>query len=108
MPAVRVIKAKWSEGRRPVVEDGNQAPCGDVISDIGFHRSDVTRLLQLLSAQASYPLPETVRDDMRAFVDAVSADADYDPRDFGVAMTPGGWGPCSSLFASYARSGLRH
>ena len=55
--------------------------------NIKKHRNDVARLLQLLSPDASYRLPETVAKDMQAFVEAATAEADYDPRQFKVNMT---------------------
>ena len=51
------------------------------------HRNDVARLIQLLSPDARYALPETVARDMKAFVELVTAEADYDPRQFKVNMT---------------------
>lgn len=51
------------------------------------HRNDVARLIQLLSPDARYALPETVAKDMQAFVELVTAEADYDPRQFKVNMT---------------------
>ncbi len=47
----------------------------------------VARLLQVLSPEASYSLPATVANDMRSFVEAATAEADYDPRQFNVNMT---------------------
>ncbi len=55
--------------------------------NIKKHRNDVARLLQVLSPQASYPLPETVANDMRAFVEMATADVDYNPEQFKVNMT---------------------
>lgn len=55
--------------------------------NIKKHRNDVARLLQVLSPDASFPLPETVTTDMRSFVDVATAEADYDPKQFKVNMT---------------------
>lgn len=55
--------------------------------NIRKHRNDVARLLQVLSPEASYALPDTVANDMRSFVEAATAEADYDPRQFKVNMT---------------------
>ena len=49
--------------------------------------NDVARLLQVLSPEASYPLPSTVANDMRSFIETTAAEADYDPRQFKVNMT---------------------
>lgn len=57
--------------------------------NIKKHRNDVARLLQLLSPEASFALPDAVARDMRSFVDLATADADYDPRQFKVNMTRG-------------------
>ena len=51
------------------------------------HRNDVARLLQLLSAEATFDLPETIKGDMQAFVEALAAQDDFTPKQFGVAMT---------------------
>lgn len=55
--------------------------------DVKKHRNDVARMLQLLSAEASYELPNSVRADMQAFVEGVAAQDDFVPKQFGVAMT---------------------
>ena len=55
--------------------------------NIRKHRNDVARLLQVLSPEASYPLPATVANDMRSFVEAATTETDYDPRQFNVNMT---------------------
>jgi hypothetical protein len=55
--------------------------------NIRKHRNDVARLLQVLSPEARYPLPDTVANDMRSFVEAATAEADYDPKQFKVSMT---------------------
>jgi hypothetical protein len=51
------------------------------------HRNDVARLLQLLGAEATFDLPETIKADMHAFVDALADQDDFTPKQFGVAMT---------------------
>jgi hypothetical protein len=56
--------------------------------NIRKHRNDMARLLQVLSPEARYPLPDTVATDMRSFVEAATAETDYDPRQFKVSMTP--------------------
>lgn len=35
------------------------------------HRNDVARLLQLLSAETTFDLPEMIKADMQAFIDAL-------------------------------------
>ncbi len=55
--------------------------------DVKKHRNDVARLLQLLSADARYVLPEKVRADMEEFVAALQAAEEFDPRQFKVDMT---------------------
>lgn len=55
--------------------------------DIKKHRNDVARLLQLLTADARYELPEKVKADMTAFVEALAADETFDPKAFSVDMT---------------------
>jgi len=55
--------------------------------NITKHRNDVARLLQVLNAEARYPLPVSVANDMRKFVEAAAEDVDYDPRQFKVNMT---------------------
>ena len=55
--------------------------------DVCKHRNDVARMLQLLSADAVYPLPPPVHDDMTAFVAALSDQQDFDPKQFSVNMT---------------------
>lgn len=55
--------------------------------NIKKHRNDVARLLQLLSPDANIALPESVANDMRSFVERVTAEADYDPRQFNVSIT---------------------
>lgn len=55
--------------------------------NIRKHRNDVARLIQVLSQEARYSLPGTVAQDMAAFVERATAEADYDPRQFKVNMT---------------------
>ena len=55
--------------------------------NIKKHRNDVARLVQLLDAEASYPLSDTVRANMLAFVEAIPSEADYNPKSFHVNMT---------------------
>lgn len=55
--------------------------------NIRKHRNDVARLLQLVSAEARYTLPESVAADVRAFIDQAARDPDFDPRQFDVNMT---------------------
>lgn len=57
--------------------------------NIKKHRNDVARLLQLLSPEASYALPDAIARDLRSFVNLATVDADYDPRQFKVKMTRG-------------------
>jgi hypothetical protein len=54
--------------------------------DIKKHRNDVARLLQLLSPEARYELPDQVKLDMTTFVEALAADETFDPRAFHVDM----------------------
>lgn len=55
--------------------------------NIKKHRNDVARLLQILSPDAGYTLPDTVANDMRSFVEMATAETDYDPKQFKVNMT---------------------
>ena len=55
--------------------------------DVKKHRNDVARLLQLLSAEATFDLPETIKADMQAFIDAPAGQDDFTPKQFGVSMT---------------------
>ena len=55
--------------------------------NIRKHRNDVARLLQLVSAEARYTLPESVAADVRAFIDQAAREPDFDPRQFHVNMT---------------------
>lgn len=55
--------------------------------NIKKHRNDIARLLQVLSPEAAYLLPDSVGDDMRSFVEAATAETDYDPKQFKVNMT---------------------
>lgn len=54
--------------------------------DIKKHRNDVARLLQLLTADARYDLPDTVKTDMAQFATALAADDKFDPKKLGVGM----------------------
>jgi hypothetical protein len=51
------------------------------------HRNDVFRLLQLLPAEGALDLPEPIRIDMRAFLDAVAADGSFKPADLKLRMS---------------------
>ena len=51
------------------------------------HIADVARLLQLVSASAQYALQGPVAEDMRAFIDQATNEADFDPRQFKVNMS---------------------
>lgn len=55
--------------------------------DIKKHRNDVARLLQLLPADAIIELPEKIRKDMQAFIDALEQAEGFDPQSFQVEMT---------------------
>ncbi len=55
--------------------------------NIRKHRNDVARLLQLVSASTQYALPGPVADDMPAFIDQATNEADFDPRQFKVNMS---------------------
>lgn len=56
--------------------------------DVRKHRSDVFRLLQLLPARGVHPLPDQIKTDMKAFVEAVGADESFKPGDLGLRMSP--------------------
>lgn len=56
--------------------------------DVKKHRNDVFRLLQLLPEGQVQPLPDAIRADMTAFVDAVAGDKAFKPSDFKVKMVP--------------------
>lgn len=51
------------------------------------HRNDVARLTQLLAADAKIEIPDAVRQDMKAFLDAIVKEGDFKPASFGVPMT---------------------
>ena len=55
--------------------------------DIRKHRNDVFRLAQLLPEVARIELPESVRRDLRAFVEPARADENLNPRAFGIPFT---------------------
>lgn len=55
--------------------------------DLKKHRNDVARMLQLLSPEVSYDLPDSIGSDMKAFIDGLAAQDDFTPKQFGVAMT---------------------
>lgn len=55
--------------------------------NIKKHRNDVARLIQLLPADAHFPLPDTVRVDMQAYVSALAEAVDFDPKHFNVDMS---------------------
>ena len=55
--------------------------------DIRKHRNDVFRLAQLLPKDTRVALPESVRQDLGAFVDQAHADRTLDPRAFDVPFT---------------------
>ncbi len=55
--------------------------------DIRKHRNDVFRLAQLLPEDTRVALPESVRQDLGAFVDLAHADQTLDPRAFDVPFT---------------------
>ena len=55
--------------------------------DVKKHRNDVARLLQLLSAEATFDLPEKIKADMQVFIGALAEQDDFTPKQFGVAMT---------------------
>ncbi len=55
--------------------------------NIKKHRNDIARLLQLLSPDARYPLPDPIAADMRSFVDLATAEDDFDPTQFKIKMT---------------------
>lgn len=55
--------------------------------DVNKHRNDVFRLAQLLPEDRSVELPQSIRDDLLEFLDAVANDDDFDPRNFGVDLT---------------------
>jgi hypothetical protein len=55
--------------------------------DVKKHRNDVFRLLQLLPAEKTLDLSETIQADMQAFVSAVAADETFKPSDLELKMT---------------------
>ncbi|WP_374344489.1 hypothetical protein [Phenylobacterium sp.] len=52
------------------------------------HRNDVFRVLQLLPEDASYSVPDAIKADMSAFLDAVAKDDSFKPADFDVKLPP--------------------
>ncbi|HWL19157.1 MAG TPA: hypothetical protein VNS33_05785 [Bradyrhizobium sp.] len=74
--------------RRAFGAHSNKAAGAPVDSgDVKKHRNDVFRLLQLLAADAAIDLPETIADDMRAFLAAVTADDAFKPADIKLRMS---------------------
>jgi hypothetical protein len=55
--------------------------------DVKKHRNDVFRLLQLLPAERALDLPETIRADMRDFIEAVSGDDTFKPSTLDLKLT---------------------
>ncbi len=51
------------------------------------HRNDVFRLLQLLPYDAAIEIAETIRTDLRRFIDKIENDDTFTPTSFGVQMT---------------------
>ena len=66
-----------------------QREAGEKIDEknIRKHRNDVARLLQLLSPESRYALPDKVAADMRSFVERATAETDYNPKQFKVNIT---------------------
>lgn len=56
--------------------------------NIRKHRNDVFRLLQLLPEGETQLLPDAIRADMTAFVEAVAKDQTFKPSDFKVKLAP--------------------
>ena len=55
--------------------------------DIKKHRNDVFRLLQLLPGDARIEIPDSIRDDLRAFIKDIRDNDNLDPGNFGVRMS---------------------
>lgn len=66
-----------------------QREAGERIDEknIRKHRNDVARLLQLLSPESRYALPDIVAADMQSFVERATTEADFDPKQFKVNIT---------------------
>ena len=64
-------------------DDGDATAKG---SDIRKHRNDVFRLLQLLPADQPIEVTESLKADLRAYVERVNGLADFDPNAFGVPI----------------------
>ncbi|MFZ3005914.1 MAG: hypothetical protein WA047_07035 [Phenylobacterium sp.] len=56
--------------------------------NIKKHRNDVFRVLQLLPEDAVQPLPDAIKADMSAFLDAVGRDETFTPADFKIKLAP--------------------
>jgi len=54
--------------------------------DIRKHRIDVLRLAELLKPDDSFDLAETIRNDLRRFIDDIEADTSMDPRKSGLIL----------------------
>lgn len=81
--AIIPFKARaWLDLSRQREESGK----GDE-KNIKKHRNDVARMLQLLAGDARYSLQATVGSDLRAFIDALEADGDFDPTSLKVGMS---------------------
>lgn len=55
--------------------------------NIKKHRNDVFRLVQILPGDASVEMSESIRDDLRRFVELAQADEALDPKALGVPFT---------------------
>src|SRR5690606_23004828 len=56
--------------------------------NIKKHRNDVFRVLQLLPEDAVHSLPDAIKADMSAFLEAIRRDETFKPADFKVKLAP--------------------
>lgn len=74
---------------RAFLDFTTRAEAGEKIDskNIKKHRNDVFRLVQLLPKDASIELADSIRDDLRKFLELAQADATLDPKAFDVPLT---------------------
>ena len=74
---------------RAFIDLSARKAAGEEVSqkDIKKHRNDGARMVQLLPAGATYELPASVASDMAKFIDDLTEQEDFDPKQFGVTMS---------------------
>ncbi|KKN19747.1 MAG: hypothetical protein KR126chlam4_00863 [Candidatus Anoxychlamydiales bacterium] len=74
---------------RAWIDLSNRSAAGLIVDkrDIRKHKNDVIRLYQLLSLNSSITLPESIKQDMRKFIDHLKQDVTIDLKNFGLRNT---------------------